>query len=332
MFSKLLELMYNKIYVNIVLEYSRTIIYIEECGRKGSVLSESETFETTNVSAKMYEYIDSFISESPFFYISILDTSVAQGAIPTCKSKEMSKFYDLEVSKYICYKKKWTYYTSKADLNKIQKKYGEIGVDFIFSPFVLLTNFFKDKIDSSLAIFLLVEDGRLSLSIFNNSELLFAQYIIVQHSNKHSELTIEDDNTNIDLELEAAIDLEEIDDLESVDDFGEIEDLDSFDEIDEFSEEEDNSLIEDSLATPEDEETGFNEDYQRYSLIQSSVSDFYKGKKYKSEFVQDIYIADGVGVSRDLKRYLEEEMFLNVFIRQLDLCYELSELAKMEQK
>lgn len=337
MLSKLFELLYHKVYVNIVVERSQTIVYIQECSSKGSVVSESQTFNTTTIDSKMKEFINSFTSESPFFYISVLDTSKSQGALPTCVSRDMSKFCDLESSKHMCYKNNWAYYTSKVDLNTLQMAYPDIGVDFIFSPFVLLANFFKDKIDSSLAIFLLIEDNYLSLSVFKNSELLYSQHINMEHNDDNDVLSIEDHNDEIDLELDTAINLEEIDaldDVESVDDFGDIEDLDSIDEIDEFAEEDDEEEVkeEESISSIEEDATGFNEDYQRYSLIQSSINCFYKDEIYKSEFVQDIYIADGVGVSGDLKRYLEEEMFLNVFVRHLDLCSELAELAKAELK
>ncbi len=77
---------------------------------------------------------------------------------------------------------------------------------------------------------------------------------------------------------------------------------------------------------------GFNEDYHRFSLIQSSISDFYKDSKYDSKFIENIYIADSIGISGDLKKYLEEEMFLNVFVRRLDLPAEVCEIAKAELK
>ena len=81
---------------------------------------------------------------------------------------------------------------------------------------------------------------------------------------------------------------------------------------------------------PIQDSDGMNEDFQRFSLIQSAVNTFYKDEKFESEFIENIYIGDGVGVSSDLKRYLEEEMFLNVYIRHLDLAGELCTIAKME--
>ena len=46
--------------------------------------------------------------------------------------------------------------------------------------------------------------------------------------------------------------------------------------------------------------------------------------------MESVYIADGVGVSEDLKRFLEEEMFLSVYVRKMDLSMQICELAKGE--
>ena len=68
----------------------------------------------------------------------------------------------------------------------------------------------------------------------------------------------------------------------------------------------------------------------RFLLIQSAVNKFYKDDRFKSEFVEAVYIADGVGISKDLKKYLEEEMFLSVYVRHINLAHELCNTAKLE--
>ncbi|MDQ7059734.1 MAG: hypothetical protein Q9M43_00815 [Sulfurimonas sp.] len=57
---------------------------------------------------------------------------------------------------------------------------------------------------------------------------------------------------------------------------------------------------------------------------------FTKNEKYTSEFIENVYIADAVGLSSDMKKYFEEEMFLNVYLRHIDLVNEVCALAKME--
>ncbi len=333
MLSKFFESLYLKVFVNIVVKTTSTDVYVEICSQNGVIDNFEESFETIKMSEDMLSFINSFTKESPYHYISVLDMSSSQGALPTCAKSRLSYYYDVSASEYKCHDEKWTYYTSKSDLYEIERRYKDVGVDFIFSPYSILTNFFKDKIDTHLAMYILVQDGFLSLSVFDNSKLLFAQHLDMESSYERDDLLLGDSEEELD--LEDGIDLEEVDVIDSSDafeDLSDIEDLDSLEEIDEFSEnkdvEEEFHHEEEELA--EESESGFNEDYQRFSLIQSSINYFYKDAKYESQFLENVYIADTVGVSTELKRYLEEEMFLSVYVRHLELGVEVAELARAE--
>jgi len=334
--AKFFETLYHKAFVNIVVEGGQTSIYMELCSKTKVVESTQATFETDKVNSELIEFINSYIRETPYFYISVLDMAKDQGVIPTCEKNRLSYYYDLSSSEHKCSDKKWTYYTSKPEIYEIEKVYKEIGVDFIFSPFTLLSNFFKDKISSTLAMYIILQRGYISIAIFDSSELLYGDHLDMEHDASEDILISDDLDDDIELDLEDGIDLEDIDvdsdDMELIDDFGDIEDLDSIEEIDEFSEHKDveEEFYETEEVIAESDEDSFNEDYQRFSLIQSSIGRYYKDIKYKSSFIENVYIGDGVGVSSDMKRYLEEEMFLNVYIRHLNLAEEVCELAKME--
>ena len=313
-------------------------VYVEIYSKKSVIDHTSKSFQTRTLDAQVVNFINHYIQESPYYYIALLDFSKEQGAIPTCTKNRLSFYHDLSASEYKCYEGKWTYYTSKSDIYEIEKHFKEIGVDFIFSPFVLLSHFFKDKIDAKMAMYILIEEDAMSLTVFEHGELLYAEYLDMDSAiEQEADLLssgMGDDAVDIDSELN--IDLEDVDvmdDIEGIDDFGDIEDLDSLEEIDEFDEDKD--LEEELLEVQEPEEqehndTNFNEDYQRFSLINTSIGHFYNDTRYKSEFIETVYIADGIGVSGDLKRYLEEEMFLNVYIRHINLPMELCEVTKME--
>lgn len=342
MFSKLYESLYLKIFVNIIVSNTKSVVYIESTNKQGYVDSSEAEFDTKILSAQMRDYILSQTKESPYTYISVLDYSTAQGAIPACSKQKIKDYYDMSFSEYKCYDNKWSFYTLKNDIFEIKKTYDKIGVDFIFSPFVILANFFKDKIDTHTAMFILVEENILSLSIFSDSELLFAEQLDTSVEVIKDELMMENEIEDIDISVEEeeasidldSIDLDDIDSIDELDDFGDIEDLDAIEEINEFNDSKD---IEEELADNEDQENfpledsgSLNDDYQRFVSIQSSVNNFYRSSKFKSEFIENVYIADAIRVSSDLKKYLEEEMFLNVYIRHIDLCSEVCETAKIE--
>jgi len=330
------EFLYLKVFINIVLKRTESTVYIELLSKKNSIKSVEETFETRVMSEKMFAFIASYVNESPYYYISILDNSSSQGAIPTCAKNQIGRYHDVSSCEYRCFKERWSYFTSQSDLYTLEKQYKQIGLDFIFSPFVLLAQFFKDKIDTHLAMFVLVEENYLSLAIFDNSELLFAKHLDVRsRKDEESALVYEEDVSDLNFDLDEGIDLEDINVLESADtleDFGNIEDLDALEEIDEFSDSKDleeefysaNTLLKNK--SPE----GLSEDYHRFLLIQNSLKRFYDDDKYNGKFIESIYIADGCGISSELKGYLEEEIFLSVYIRKIDLAIQVCEMAKAE--
>ena len=337
MLDKFFEALYLKVFVNIVLKNSSTMVYIEMYSKKGAIDNIQMEFETTTLDEKMLEFITRYTKESPYYYIAMLDSSSLQGALPTCSKNRFSYYKDLSNYEYKCYDGKWTYYTSKTELYELEKRYELIGLDFIFSPFVILANYFQDKINSSLALYALVQEGFISIAVFKESQLLYAEHLDIASKGDADDILLSDQmaDEEIDLDLDSGIDLESItieDESSEIDNFSDIEDLDSIEEIDEFDDSKD---IEEELLESDEilEEAGnatFNEDYQRFSMIQSSIARFYKDERYESQFLENIYIADGVGVSSDLKKYLEEEMFLNVYIRHLEVDSEVCELLKEE--
>jgi len=330
MINKILETLYSKVFINIIVGDSKTTVYAQVHSKNKVLDSNTEEFKTISTSPKMLTFINSYTSQSPYHYISILDKSLNQGAVPSCK--EIKKFIKDADLKTICISNEWSLYTHEEDIKTLRYEYKEIGLDFIFSPFKILTSFFKDKIDSTLAIFLLVQDVSMSLCIFDNSKMLYAQYLDMSTFEEEEDLImdsiLDEDDDDI-LEMQD-VNLDDLDaDMDSLEDFADIEDLDSGLDIDEFSEaQEIEDIVEDKALDIEN----INDDYKRFIAIQDSISRFYKDDKYESEFLEHIYIADSADVSNDLKKYLKEEMFLNVVIRRIGLEEELCDMAKAELK
>ncbi len=326
-FSEILEALYTKVFINIIVGDSQTTVYVEVCSKDDVTSHETKIFATTAVNAEMLSFVKSSINKSPYHYISVLDKSANKGAIPSCTN--ITKYLENTAVHSICVDEKWAFYTPKDDIKEIKYEYQSIGLDFIFSPFSILTKFFKDKIDKNLSIFLLIEDNGISLCVFKKGDLLYAQYLDMGTKSLGSEdLMLDlDEDEDISLEIDD-VNLDEIDadDIGSLEDFSDIEDLDDTLDIDEFSEDKDiEPEVKEKISIDD-----VNHDYTRFVLIQDSISAFYNDEKYESEFIENIFIADAIGVSSDMKKYLEEEMFLNVVIRKIELKEELSKMAKVE--
>ncbi len=341
MFSSLKKHLYNNIYINILQNSNTLKVYVEELSYNGT----SEIFEKifkSSERSKMFEFALENMKKSPISYVSILDPSLSQGAAPACLKKDIEKYCELDDFEYVCVDKSWAFYTSKFDLLELKGRYKKTGLDFIFSPFLLLRNFYKDKIKNELSLFILVNEDYMSVCIFDRSQLKYASLLDLQQESASDDELIMDEDDEEELILDEiknnSVDLEGIDvddDIEGLDDFDELDDLDGFDDMDDF---EDNGDMQEapkeSQMSVEDmvEGDGFGEDYHRFSLIQSAVGMFYKDPKFDGDFIQNAYIADGVSLSPEFKKFLEEEMFLNVVIRKIDLAQEICDLAKAEKK
>jgi len=331
MLSKILETLYTKVFINIIVGDSKSVVYLEVVSKDEVISSESESFKTNILSTDMYTYIKSCISKSPYYYIAILDKSANQGAVPTCN--DTKRYIDTTVLNTICIDKEWTCYTSQDDIKDLKYEYQSVGLDFIFSPFSILSKFFKDKINSSLSIFTLLEEKNISLCVFNNGKLLYAEYlhkkIFSEEDSLMMDTIVEDDDEDMSLDFDG-INLDDLDadeSMTSLEDFGDIEDLSTDIDIEEFSEAQEIKEIAEEKEISVDD---INDDYNKFIMIQDSINNFYHDDKYDSEFVESIFIADSIGISSDLKKYLEEEMFLNVVVRKIGLEKELSDMARAE--
>lgn len=342
MLSKMLGLLYPKVFINIIIKRESCSFHVEVYSNNKQSTYYDKEFDTIIFNEQMFEYVQEFIKDSPYYYVAILDNSSDQGALPSCTKSILNSFEDLSTSEYKCIENKWSCYTSKTDLYALEKSYEDIGVDFVFSPFIVLANFFKDKREKNLAMYALLQDNGVCVMIFNEGELLFAQYL-QSLINTEENITLDEyiDPIEDTLELnDDGIDLDDLhpdENLSDIDELSNIEDLDSLEDIEEFSEGKDleeelleNQTEEISSDKEHDTDSNFNEEYQKFTLIQKALDHYYKDERYDSKFIETIYIADATHATNDLKRYIEEEMFLNVYVRSIDLPSELGTLVKKE--
>ncbi len=334
--SKIIHSLYLKIYISIIVSTSKTTVCVHSLKNDNVKESFLETFEGKEVSPELIAYIQSFIAETPFYYISLLDYSISQGAMPSCKHSELSHYSDLETSQTICHEN-WSSFTSKVDVISFEKKYSAFGLDFIFSPYTVLGSFFKDKINTHATLFALVQEDSLIVTVFEDSMLKYSEFIDMRTEQLDESLSMIDDNKDeldFDIDDQNSVNLEDIDideGFEALDDLTDIEDLDTIDDLEDFTEIKVEEPKEDKESQFESDEASFNEDYKRFSAIQSSLNQYYSDAKYDNKFIESIYIAAACSVENDLKNYLEEELFLKVYVRQLDLCEEVFDLAKREK-
>lgn len=291
------------------------------------------------------------MDESPFTYVAVLNDTPVQGAVPTCSIHEAENYSDLGSCVTLCHENKWMVYAEKSELNALQKRFSLIGLDFIFSPFFILSTFFSEKIEGKTSLLALVQENYLSLCIFSKGKLLFATHYTTAdavENEKMSDVLDESAEESLGFDLEGEDDfsvnlddIDALDELDALDDLDNLQDLDDLDELDEIEDFEEslNEAVEESEIALEEAKTkyerkidNFSDDYKRFQLIQAALHQFYSDAKYNNQFVEDIYIADTGVTGHDLAHFLEEELFISVFKRSIDLNKEVLKMAVEEAK
>lgn len=340
--QRLIDHLYDTIYIAIV-DQGRYKEVALQIGRK----SDPARVEVhrLHTQGELDALIEEAIGDSPYFYIALLNTVPDQGALPAC-DKTMRKMADLTLSVTLCMEGRWLLHCSKGELDLLREQHRVYGLDFVFSPFSVLSRFFADKIGSVWALYVLVQEGSIALAVFSSDRLEYAHFATTDESDialmeasassqfefdahggaqeKHAE--VEEDEFDL---------IEEINTLEGFDGFDDIEELDDLDSIESFGDFEQleeakpTMLAQDSKELHHQEE-GFNLDYHRFTLVQKALSEYYRDAHYRQEFVEAIFVADAVGLSGDFKLYIEEELFMTPIIRRIELAKELLSLCKEE--
>lgn len=348
--------MYDTALINIVMYAESIHVYIEQVNNK-KIKNASEKIFVLNDSYSdelLYNYIKPFTEDTPYYYTAMLDSSLEQGTVPTCDKHKMPLYAELATAKYICIDDQWACYTSRLFLEEEMKLLGDIGCDFIYSPFVILRNFYADKIKGDIALYVFVQEQSLSVAVFKNNRLLFGEYIDTrleiapEEEMQLTEETLETPEEDKTEPVEESVDLDDIElgdddlnldeELEDIDSFDNIEDLGDIDSIEEAENPE--QQLEENLEAISEETKEFadetrqiertSEDFKRFNLIQKSLAKFYNDERYESDFIENIFIADAVHLTNDFKRYIQEEMFLSVYIRSIEPELEVCQLVKEE--
>ena len=324
--TSIFQKLYVEVYISII-KYESSIKVTTHILKNNEILDKFEkTFNSKTITNEISTFVESFKAESPYYYISTLDDSKNSYALDSCKKSKVDPS-----KRSICIDKKFLSLTDFQDLKNIQKDFSSFGLDFIFSPFAILYNVFKDKIDTTLSIYVMISEINLSVMIFDRSKLITSTtLVLVDEASEAIKEIVEPLSLDFDLDsLDENIHLEDIDELDELDELDNLsDDIENLDEIDEIDEFDDKIDIDNKVKTKKDDIddlNSFSKDFARFTLIQEYLHNFYN--ESGNDFIENIYILDCFGVSDDLKKYLEEELFLQVTQREIDLADELIKMS-----
>lgn len=279
--------------------------------KDGEIISSLEEHfsldDTNSFTTDLISFINQKQNEVTKSYVITILNSLGQGMIPTCDAGKFHEYnVDMKNIYNVCVDKKFTNYVSKIDIKWIQKIFAPTGVDFIFSPFIMLNKMMEEEeINSDVKLHILYINYGVTLLIKKNTECLFGSYFNI--SQEEDPLYTQYDSSCEEDEDEDAFDID--DEFELEDEF-EIED------------EEDNDY------ETSDELSMIEEDKRFIKYLNISLKEFYSTKIYDSSFIDSVIIYSDTGMEQSLLEYVENELFLDTTVKKInyiDCLFSLSQ-------
>ncbi len=306
-------------FISIALGESECSILVKKIKNGKVIYNQKKLFEIEDkehLSAEIVNYINVLEDEHEQTYVTLFLNTLGQGIIPRCNDNIFDKYgIDKKSVKSICIDKEFTVYASLIDINWVNKIFEKVGLDFIFSPFLLLNSHIKKDVDDSKVVnlYMLNTNNGLTIMVKRDKKFLYGTFFNVGKNEDllHEDFESTDSSDDIDIEEEL------FDDLNLDDDTG-------IDEMQELNEDVDY-----------DEEFGYEsrlseKDIRFIKYLDASMKEFYSSDLYDSEFITKVKIYDSVGVNENIVNYIKSELFLDISVEDIDFLDTMVEIAKEE--
>ncbi|WP_331774474.1 hypothetical protein [Sulfurospirillum sp. 1612] len=347
-FSNIIRRYFSNLFISIVPRDGAYAVYGKVIKRAKVIATFEKDFEVNRESNHLDEAIEEYLlslqEKYQFAYVSLFLDSLGQGAIKGTEAKDFEKFsVDSKNVKTASFGT-WSAYASFIDINWANNVYKNIGLDFIYSPFVVLYYLLsQQRPQKKTVLYLLNQQNSIALGIFQHGVLCFGVFSKIE------------DDTNMD-ELNAVSDWEEeeeavdvIDDVkapeapkEEEDEFLALDDLASLDNdeespkesfLDEVDAESSNAALE-----HEDEEDDidimgielYGRDMKIYKFLSRALREYYDNPIYESDFVSKMVLFDGYEMSQEIIQSIENELFLSVDVHKINIGETICDMSVKE--
>ena len=340
--TKVFQKYLSNIFISIVQQGTKWVVYSKVV--KNGVLKDkfSKSFdakEYENIPVKMEEYLDSLQLEYNFAYLALFLESMGQGAFRGTTAVDFKEnSVDMKSVTHFDLEKKWSIYASFIDINWAKKLFAKVGIDFIYSPFMVQYSLIKkQKTKNRPILYMLNHQDSVTITVFNDKELLFGAYFKTTTGDNLSSGEEDWENAEEEEGIENITELDNIDnDSDSMEDLEDLSDLDdlstdnsaSFEDV--KPEERDLGHFEGDEAVEDSNLELFGRDILIYKYLTSSLKEFYTNSLYSSSFIDTVVIYDGYEVSAELIDMIESELFMDIEMNKIDISEIICNMAKQE--
>lgn len=298
--------MYQKVIVSVDIDVQ--VCKVKVTYNKNSADNEEKSFKTVggDLPIEAAKYIHRIQNRYPFTYIATMSRVKNQGLINGNKLKRFEDFgLKSSALSIMLINRKWFVYINKDEMARFRGKFSKVrGADFIFSPFCLVYEKIKSRLDTEKKLYILQEKGACTLLIADIEGVYFGNYIVFEQN------------------------FLEIDNAESSE--GEVIKFEALEEINDINE---NIIIKDFERGEDTDRLGdINVANMMINIIKETLNNFYKDERYASDFIDELLILDACGISDYSITHLMNNMMMETQFLRIDVCAEIEKLVKMELK
>ncbi len=314
-------------------QFIAVVVYEESCSikvkrikKRETLLEEEKEFELHSkerLSKDAIDYIQILQEEVEQTYIILFLNSYGQGVVPSCLKSDYKKYHiDYNNVKEICIDKKYSIYASLIDIKWAEKLFSQTGIDFIFSPFLILHSLIKSDLSKngdSIVLYMMNCINSITVMIFKEKRLLYGAFINIAKEEDLLNSDFEgDDQEDDSLEDEM---LEEIDLDMEMEENPEIMDILEDAQKDQKQSENENVEVLHRL---------FGQDLRLVKYFDASLREFYENDLYDSDFITAVKIYDSCDLSQEVIEYLKEQLLVDIKKEPINIHDRLLKLAMAE--
>ncbi|WP_301065726.1 hypothetical protein, partial [uncultured Helicobacter sp.] len=205
-----------------------------------------------------------------------------------------------------------------------------LGLDLLFSPFMLVYEHIKNQLGNKIKLYVLQERASMTLFVADKKGVYFGGFFMIGGELEQSD----DDNSSM-TEVHSFKELSELDSilgsLDELNEIGELEDLDEELIRKEFAPDEVDSQKQQEAEMSRLEAL---RDLARASnaaeILKNSISEFYSNPIYNAQFIETIVILDTYGITKQALDHIRQSLMIDVKVLPLNIPEALIRLAKAE--
>ncbi len=276
--------------------------------------------------------IKSYKRKYPFTYLSAMSKTYNQGLANCSKKGDLIKFgVNSKTSRIVEMPNQWLFYIQNLAVDENRVKFiRALGLDLLFSPFMLVYEHIKNQLGNKIKLYVLQERASMALFVADKKGVYFGGFFMIGGELEQSD----DDNSSM-TEVHSFKELSELDSilgsLDELNEIGELEDLDEELIRKEFAPDEVDSQKQQEAEMSRLEAL---RDLARASnaaeILKNSISEFYSNPIYNAQFIETIVILDTYGITKQALDHIRQSLMIDVKVLPLNIPEALIRLAKAE--